>query len=244
MAINTRLNAIVCRECRIVVLPGAVHEHLKNQHNYYRRRFTPQAIDEFARNRGVINDWDSLFSSVMSLRTQEGELVEFEGLKTYDGCRCTFPGCDTARIDERSIKDHWRSQHRECRRPSKFPKTTMQRLHNGHRYFAVNPRKYLTAPRDDAFDAMMEVLEESEESLQPDEDSRTRDPWQAKVKWYQFLEEKDTEDAREFARAPERGEFTGLRKGVLRLMRRIDGRLDHLSLLLQTKLNTEDPTKG
>ena len=76
-----------------------------------------------------------------------------------------------------------------------------------------------------------------------DSDRRMRDPWLVKVKFDEFVGNRNAAILVKYASSPESREFKGLRDGLRFMATQIDSNLDVLSDLIKQKLNTEDPAK-
>lgn len=246
LALNTRLEALICLTCADAVLPGFVHDHLKARHSHGHAAFTQDDVDDAIADHDVHLSWDALAAHARSLRTRAGELVEFEALETVSVLACSHEDCHNGRVGAESMQKHWRKYHPQAVQPQEWPTALAQRLnHASQPFFIVSPSHDLSEPTDKMLEEMAAFLVRCKsDPLLVDEDNRVREPWLVRTRFDEFVKGKDPRDLIEYTAYPDNKEFPGLRVGVIHFATRIDDDLNLLSDLVKQNLNTEEDVLG
>lgn len=245
--INIRLNAVICQSCKIVVMAKNIKEHLLDHHQHARLPFDTKEVDNALRPYKIGTTWAELEENVKKSQRSAALPIEFEGLALWSGLKCPELGCENTRLDQHGLRAHYGRSHTgiSCPEEKDLHKVYFQRFNNANATnFEVDRRQYLTQPPDDVFVEMARVIHEAVDGLnRVDSDKKMREPWLLKVRWDEFVGNRDASALVKYAGSPESREFPGLRDGLRLMATRIDGKLDTLSDLIKQKLNTEDPIK-
>lgn len=224
-----------------------IKNHLLDVHSHGRLPFNAEEVDATLKPYKIITSWAELDEYAKACQSNARVPVEFEGLALWSGFQCPELGCENHRVDQFSLRAHYSRSHQGkfCPDEEDLQKVYFQRFHNSNAVnFEVDRRQYLSQPSDAALAEMAETIREAVDGLnRVDSDKKMREPWLVKVRWDEFIGNRNASALVKYAAGPESREFPGLRDGLRLMATQIDGKLDSLSDLIKQKLNTEDPAK-
>lgn len=224
-----------------------IKEHLQDHHGHGRLPFDASQLNEALSPYDIVKSWEDLDHIVTICRGNARVPIEFEGLSLGKGVECSVLGCGTIRGSRDSLRSHYAAVHEDsvCPEDINLRKVSYQRFNKSNApYFEVDPRQYLTQPPDEALVEMAQLIKTAIADLsRVDPDKKMREPWLLKVRWDEFIGDRNPSALVKYAAGPESREFPGLRDGLRLMATQIDGRLDSLSDLIKQRLNTEDPAK-
>lgn len=238
-AFNTRLNALICLLCNVIVIPDHLDSHLKSLHNHPTASYR-KTIQHIPHKFTTMKELPALF---------DHEPLEFKGLHTEQGFKCPNARCFRGYTTKKSAKAHFISEHTGDTLPDHLPSIYMQRFSKGpgndKAWFVVR-RRY-----EDAFHSFageLEGLLARAEEITPVAaeklDPRLVGPWLLSTGWHLHIDKFKKEDLLRLIAHPKTDERWGnLAKGLESYSDACLGLMSTTSHLALRRLNTSEPLK-
>lgn len=224
-----------------------IKAHLIETHDHDRLPYDESELQISLAPYNIVKSWMELNVQIRNVQGDSRVPMEFDGLRLYHGVQCAEQGCDHIRENITSLRNHYSRDHtpKLCPPEEALRKVYCQQLYKYNApYFEVDCHQRLAHPPDETMGEMAQLIQETVNSLNRiDPDKKMREPWLLRVRWDEFVGNRDASKLVKYVAAPEGREFPALRDGLLLLADQMKGQLDMLSGLIKQRLNTEDPVK-
>lgn len=236
LAVNTRLNTVVCLGCKVALGRNELAAHIRDQHVDSGLHINWKLVNDILIKLEVLPDLPTL---------GHGPYHAFQGLATHHVLLCSH--CSKTYKTEGSITWHHKTEHNHIPIPRTWTRGLGQQLdRGGHKtYFTIypppqNPNK---SHQDIITDLRKRQLELDGTVEGERLDPRLLSPWLKSTKWLDLIARKDTTVLRSLAAIPQQGEFPNLNKIVAAYYAEIRQYFELLPELVLQRLHSPDPSK-
>ncbi|KAF8062577.1 hypothetical protein FPV67DRAFT_1421983, partial [Lyophyllum atratum] len=236
LAVNTRINCLICLSCRVALSSVQVISHFGECHVKSGVRLDHTKLRE-AVTEMMIN------AKLPEMPSQP--ILELQGLALHDGMACAI--CDKVYGKKSTISKHHRLHHPDDPFPKEWKSVKAQQLNKSQykSYFRVNPRtRPATSPDEEIIAALRQKQIELDGTASVNRlDLRLVSPWLKSTHWLDLVEGKSVPALLALVAPATEEELPGLVPAVHCLFAKAEEHFDLLPELVLQRLNSPDPAK-